>query len=425
MANRIVVGMQWGDEGKGKVVDLLSRAADIIARYQGGANAGHTVVVGNEKFILHLIPSGILHPGKICVIGNGVVIDILQLLAEIEELSKRNISVRGRLFISGAAHLVLPYHKTLDLFEETQRGQKIGTTGRGIGPAYADKFSRWGIRLIDLWDEERLPRQVALNIQQKARLLELWNSKIDWNEDQIVTFLLDACKRLSDYVTDTSLYLHQAIRQKKSILFEGAQGTLLDVDFGTYPFATSSNSIAGGALTGLGLGPKVVDEVIGVMKAYTTRVGNGPFPTELTDQNGTILQERGNEFGATTGRARRCGWLDAVLLRYAVRVNGINKLAVMKLDVLDTLEEIKICVGYNYRGQRLDEFPQDMRTFAGCTPIYETLPGWKKTTHGLTDYRLLPEASQRYLQRIVELIETPIVLVSASDRREETIWLES
>src|SRR5574341_90225 len=356
MTTKVVVGMQWGDEGKGKIVDILTSQADIVARYQGGANAGHTVVIGEQKFILHLIPSGILHPDKVCVIGNGVVIDLEYFFTEVEGLKKRGINPQNRLWISESAHLVMPYHKIMEAYEEEKRIEKIGTTLRGIGPAYQDKIARVGIRISDLWNEKIFEAKVKENLKAKQNVLKNYKRKLSLS--QTVKNALSFKSKIKNYVADTSLFLNQAIKQGKNLLLEGAQGTLLDVDFGTYPFGTSSNTTVGGACTGLGIAPKTIDEVIGVAKAYSTRVGNGPFPTELNDSLGNFLRQKGDEFGATTSRPRRCGWLDLVVLKYATRINGIEKLAITKLDVLDNLEEIKVCSGYKYKNDILKEFPQ-------------------------------------------------------------------
>src|SRR4030065_1727745 len=343
MTTRVVVGMQWGDEGKGKIVDVLASPSIIFARYQGGANAGHTVVVGEQKFILHLIPSGILHPEKVCVIGNGVVIDLEYFFTEIDALKKRGINPEGRIWISQSAHLVMPYHKTMEAYEEEKRKDKIGTTLRGIGPSYQDKIARAGIRISDLWDKKIFEAKVKENLKSKQNVLK--NSKENLSTAQIVKKVLSFKTKIKNYVRDTSLFLNQALKQNKNLLLEGAQGTLLDIDFGTYPFGTSSNTTVGGACTGLGIPPQAIDEVIGVAKANSTRVGNGPFSTVINNSFGSFLRQKGDEFGATTSRPRRCGWLDLVVLKYATRINGVDELAITKLDGLDNLDEIKVFTG--------------------------------------------------------------------------------
>lgn len=422
MTTRVVVGMQWGDEGKGKIVDILTSQADIVARYQGGANAGHTVVVGEQKFILHLIPSGVLHPEKVCVIGNGVVIDLEYFFTEIEALKKRGINPEGRIWISQSAHLVMPYHKIMEAYEEQKRKDKIGTTLRGIGPAYQDKIARVGIRISDLWDKKVFEAKVKENLKSKQNVLK--NSKDKLSAAQIVKFFSSFKNKIKNYVRDTSLFLNQAVKQNKNLLLEGAQGTLLDIDFGTYPFGTSSNTTVGGACTGLGIPPQAIDEVIGVAKAYSTRVGNGPFPTELNNSLGNSLRQKGDEFGATTSRPRRCGWLDLVVLKYATRINGVDKLAVTKLDVLDNLDEIKVCTSYKYKNEILDEFPQDQNLFEKCKPVYQTLPGWKTATQSITRIEKLPLNARRYLDYVQENTEAKIFLISTGCRREDTIILD-
>lgn len=423
MACRVVVGAQWGDEGKGKVVDILARDSDIVARYQGGANAGHTVVIGNKKFVLHLIPSGIMHPKKICIIGNGVVVDLEYFFQELKNLEQEGIKTKGRLWISNLAHLVMPYHKEEEKFIEQKRealsqGQRIGTTGRGVGPAYTDKIKRSGIRVIDLWDEKVLTEKIKFNLETKAL-----NSGIACSLENILCQLADYKNKIQEFVADTSELLHKALQKKKKILIEGAQGTLLDVDWGTYPFVTSSNTTAGGACTGLGIPPTAIDEVIGVSKAYTTRVGNGPFPTELSGELSEYLRDRGNEFGSTTNRPRRCGWLDLVALHYAKRINGFEKLAITKLDVLDNLKEIKICIGYELDGKKVKYFPAEISALEKAKPIYKTFPGWREKSSGLTSWKKLPENAKGYLKFISEELESKIILVSTGCKREETIVL--
>ncbi|MCK6620076.1 MAG: adenylosuccinate synthase [Calditrichaceae bacterium] len=418
----IVVGAQWGDEGKGKIVDLLSENFDMVARYQGGANAGHTVIIHDKKYVLHLIPSGILHPHAECVIGNGVVIDPLALLEEIRLLESEGIKVQGRLWISQKAHLIMPYHKLLDTASEEKEGaQKIGTTGRGIGPAYVDKADRKGIRIVDLLDRELFEQKLRRNLTEKNEVLNKIYGKLPLDVESIVREYLEFDRLIDPYIKDVSVYLSNAIEEGKSVLLEGAQGTLLDVDHGTYPFVTSSNPVSGGACIGVGIGPTRITEVMGVMKAYTTRVGAGPFPTELTGAEGEFLRREGQEFGATTGRPRRCGWFDAVVARYAVRINGIDSLAITKLDVLDRLEHIQVCKGYRFDGKLLKEFPTDPRILQGCEPEYQTLPGWRQPTHDARRWEDLPAAARQYLEFLETLTGCAIKIVSVGSQRSQTI----
>ncbi|MGQ9609983.1 MAG: adenylosuccinate synthase [bacterium] len=424
MANILVVGAQWGDEGKGKIVDFLTRDADIIARYQGGDNAGHTIVVGTEKFVLHLIPSGILHPGKKCIIGNGVVFSPEAFFKEIDELKKRGISVDNNLYISDRAHLIMPYHKLMEAYDENIRGSKrIGTTGRGIGPAYMDKAGRLGIRVGDLLNFDVFTEKLDLNLIIKARIL---NETKDWIASTR-SVIIDEYKNYSDklkpFIADTVAILNDALRAKKNILFEGAQGTLLDVDLGTYPYGTSSNSFAGGACTGLGISPTAIDKVIGLVKAYMTRVGEGPFPTELPPDINEKIRQRGGEFGATTGRPRRCGWFDAVATRYSSRVNGFTSIAVTKLDVLSELDPIKICVGYKYNGEFLTEFPGRIDILRNCKPVYEFMDGWLTDISEIKEYDSLPNNAKKYIQRISELVESKVELIGIGARRDQIISL--
>jgi len=424
MSTYIVVGTQWGDEGKAKIVDYLAQKADIVVRFQGGANAGHTVVTGDEEFIFHLIPTGIMHPDKICVIGNGVVIDPVALLEEIENLKIRGISIEGRLFISPNAHLVMPYHKVLERAREKSRGEgKIGATGRGIGPCYVDKVGRTGIRVVDLLDEKLFREKLSWNVREKNLILTKVYGSQGVDEKEIFGEYRELAGKITPFVTDTSVLLNQALRNGKSVLFEGAQGTLLDVDHGTYPFVTSSNTSAGNACAGSGVGPTRIDEVIGVAKAYTTRVGNGPLPTELKDEIGEKMRELGHEYGATTGRPRRCGWFDAVVARFSARINGLTSLAITRLDVLDSFPEIKICTAYRYNGRTIEEFPSDLRILSGCEPVYETWKGWMVPTSETLNFDQLPENAKRYLNRIAQLTDTEISLVSVGRRREQTIVL--
>jgi len=422
MSVRVVVGAQWGDEGKGKMIDLMSETADIAARYQGGANAGHTVVIAGKKYVLHLIPSGILQKNTVCVIGNGVVIDPVALIEEIKMLESMGIEIKGRLFISHLAHLIMPYHKMLDRAREKKAAaDKIGTTGRGIGPAYIDKINRAGIRIVDLLDRDTFEQKLRKNIEEKNELLKKIYKAEQLAVEPIIREYLDFDKLINPYIKDVSLYLNQAIKAGKKVLLEGAQGTLLDIDFGTYPYVTSSTPTSGGACSGLGIGPTFVDEVYGVIKAYTTRVGMGPFPTEMGDDDLVNLRELGDEFGATTGRPRRCGWFDAVIANYAARINGISAFALTKLDILDTLNEIKVCVSYEYEGKRITEFPSEMRILENCQPIYETYPGWESSTSEIKKFHDLPDNAKKYIHRIEELTDTGVAIVSVGSGREQTI----
>ena len=428
MSTLIVVGSQWGDEGKGKITDLLSEEADIIVRYQGGCNAGHTVVKGDEQYIFHLIPSGILHQGVKCLIGNGVVIDPESLLQEIENLKKKNIEIDDNLFIDFKAHVVFPYHKTLDEIKETKRGKdKIGTTKRGIGPAYADKIARTGIRMIDLIDEKSLPKKLENNLNEKDTIFEkLYRLKISNQEKKdILKKYIEYGQLLKKYVTDVSLYLNQAINEDKKILFEGAQGTLLDVDHGTFPYVTSSNPIAGGACIGTGVGPTKIDRVMGITKAYTTRVGRGPFPTEMQGELEEYTRQKGGEFGATTGRPRRCGWFDAVLVNYAVRINGMDSMVLTKIDVLSDFDKIKICTSYKCNGEIINEFPVHLETLQNCIPVYEEMEGWKGDISQITKYEDFPQQLKAYINRIEELVKTKVVIVSVGPKRSQTIIREN
>ena len=423
MSVTIIVGAQWGDEGKGKIVDLLSEKFDIVARYQGGANAGHTVKVGDKTTVLHLIPSGIMHPNTTCIIGNGVVLDPIAFREEVKLLEKEGIQVDGRLFISQNAHLIMPYHKLIDKASEEKQGiDKIGTTGRGIGPAYVDKFNRKGIRIIDLLKREQFEKKLRKNIEEKNDIIEHIYGKSPLNVDEIVAEYLNFDKEIDKYVKDTSIYLNNAIDAGKNVLLEGAQGTLLDVDHGTYPFVTSSNPSSGGACIGVGIGPTRITEVIGVFKAYTTRVGQGPFPTELHDAEGNFLREEGHEFGATTGRPRRCGWFDSLVARYAIRINGINSLAITKLDILDKLEKINICTGYKLRDEILEEFPADLQILQQCEPIYEEINGWQEPTSHIKTWDDMPQGARKYLEFIESLINRPIKIISVGSKRSQTIF---
>jgi adenylosuccinate synthase len=424
LANVVVIGAQWGDEGKGKITDLLSRSADIVVRYQGGVNAGHTVVVDDRTFKLHLIPSGILYPNTECIIGAGTVIDPKVLIQELDTLKDLGISTQN-LFISSAAHITMPYHRTIDQAAEVQRGDhKIGTTGRGIGPTYADKSERTGIRMLDLVDPDVFRKQLGWILPHKNVLLEKLYDLPPLDLEAILEEYSGYAQRLKPHVVDCSLTIYNAILRRRNILFEGAQGTLLDLDHGTYPYVTSSNPVAGGACVGTGIGPTMIDRVIGVAKAYTTRVGEGPFPTELGDEVGAELCDRGAEFGTTTGRQRRCGWFDAVIGRYAVRINGMDCIAITKLDVLDELEEIKVCVAYEINGERCEDFPSNASLFAHCKPIYKTLPGWKQSTEHCRTLEDLPKTALDYLKFLAEIMAVPIAIVSLGADRDQTIIVE-
>ena len=426
MPVQIIVGAQWGDEGKGKIVDHLSEDVDIVARYQGGANAGHTVIIPGKRgenarqFVLHLIPSGIFHKHVTCVIGNGVVLDPVALMTEIDALTKAGIKIHGRLLISHNAHLIMPYHKALDSIRE-KGSQKIGTTGRGIGPAYIDKYMRTGIRVVDLLDRDILCTKLKQNIQEKNELLKQIYHSEELDVDAIISEYQEFDKTIDEYVTDTSKYLNESLAKKKMILAEGAQGALLDVDHGTYPYVTSSSPTSGGACTGLGIPPTEINSIVGVVKAYSTRVGNGPFPTELNDKTGETLRSVGGEFGATTGRPRRCGWLDFVSLRYSVQVNGIQKIAITKLDVLDDFDEISVCTNYELRGKKISSFPTDAGTLEAVRPVYKTFKGWKSKTSDVRRYNDLPAAAKKYIESIGQLLQTNIWMVSVGPRRDQTL----
>lgn len=425
MASIAVVGTQWGDEGKGKIVDLLAERADIVARYQGGPNAGHTVVIKGKRYILHSIPSGILSPGKRCIIGGGMVIDPALLLQEIQELKEQGVAVDSNLLISRRAHLIMPYHRILDQVRERHLGKgKIGTTGRGIGPAYTDKAARTGIRVGDLWNEQWFRAKLRSNLEEKNCLLVQLYGQQPLDYEAIYTEYMGYRDQLRPYVTDTELVLKEAILKGEHVLLEGAQGTMLDVDLGSYPFVTSSNATVGGASTGIGIPPKQIGKVIGVAKAYTTRVGAGPFPTELLGEEGDLLRQRGEEFGATTGRPRRCGWFDAVVVRHAVWLNGIESLALTKLDVLDAYARIYICNAYRYKGEILREVPDDLAVFTRCQPVYEELEGWQQSTYGITSFAALPDQAKRYIDTIARSVGTEIGIISTGSAREESIFLD-
>jgi len=427
LANIVIVGTQWGDEGKGKIVDLLAEYADVVVRFQGGNNAGHTMVVNGEQFISHLVPSGILQ-GKTCIIGNGMVVDPEVLISEIDYLAEKGIDVGPeKLKISEKAHIIMPYHKQLDMAREKKASgkEKIGTTGRGIGPCYEDKASRRGIRFVDLLDPDIFDKKVRTAAEEKNFYLSQYYGAEGVSDAAIVSDFGPYRDRLNDYVSDVSVFMDRKMRAGSQLLFEGAQGTHLDIDHGTYPYVTSSSTISGNACCGAGLGPRRIDHVTGIAKAYTTRVGQGPFPTELFDEIGNRIQEKGAEFGATTGRRRRCGWLDTVMLRNAARLNSLSGLAITKLDVLGGLDEIKICTGYTCRGKSVSEFPANLNILEACEPVYETLAGWDKDISKIRSYEALPDETKQYLSRIEALTETPIDIISVGPGRNETIMLKN
>jgi len=421
MPNTVLIGAQWGDEGKGKIIDVLTRDADVVVRYQGGNNAGHTVKFGDEVYVLHLIPSGILHAGKMCVIGNGVVVDPAALLKEIAELEQKGVAVKGRLFVSDRCHVIFPYHRALDAGREDQcaAGEKIGTTKRGIGPSYADKAARQGLRMGDLTDPVFVPLLEKRILDANRVLSASGGQTVDAGE--VVALYREMAAELAPYITDTVSLLNRAVKDKKSILFEGAQGTMLDIDFGSYPFVTSSNATAGGACTGTGIPPNRIDRVIGVIKAYTTRVGEGPFPTELKDDIGEQMRKEGGEFGATTGRPRRCGWFDAVVGRYAAMINGVDYWAMTKLDVLDGLKTLRICTAYECDGKRYDTVPANIRILERCKPVYEEMAGWRTSTKDVTRFEDLPARARAYVDRLCELTGVKLGILSVGAKRESTL----
>jgi adenylosuccinate synthase len=425
MPNVIVVGSQWGDEGKGKIVDFLSEKADVVARYQGGHNAGHTVVINEEKFILHLIPSGILSKDKICLIGSGVVVDPAALIEEIKGLKERAIDVGKNLFLSKNAHLIMPYHIAIDKESERSKGTKsLGTTGRGIGPAYVDKMARVGIRVADFLQPLVFKEKLKSNLFYINFLLENLYKFPRFEIEDIYSEYMGYAEKLSEYIADTDIIINKMISENKNVLFEGAQGTLLDIDHGTYPYVTSSNPIAGGACTGLGVGPTKISKVLGVTKAYTTRVGSGPFPTEIKDSLGNSLRERGGEYGATTGRPRRCGWIDMVILKHSARINGFTGIAITKLDILDGMDVIKMCISYRHKGKTYEEFPKEINIFEECEPVYEELEGWSETTVGIKDFNRLPETAKIYIKKIEKILGVEVHLISTGRRRDELIQLK-
>jgi len=422
VANIVVIGTQWGDEGKGKIVDLLAEYSDFVVRFQGGNNAGHTMVVNKKQFISHLVPSGILQ-GNICIIGNGMVVDPTVLIEEMDYLIAEGITVDAEnLKISEKAHLIMPYHKEIDAGREAMKGdKKIGTTGRGIGPCYEDKATRRGIRFVDLLEPDVLTEKVNSLIKEKNFYLKNCLSADCLDADAIIDQCKEIASRLAPHIANTSVIINDAIKKGKQVLFEGAQGTHLDIDHGTYPYVTSSNTVSGNACCGAGVGPKAITGVIGIVKAYTTRVGAGPFPTELTDEIGDAIQKKGAEFGATTGRRRRCGWLDMVILKNAIRLNGLTGIAITKLDVLGGIQELQICTAYEYKGRILEEFPASLKVLEACKPIYETLPGWSEDISTMRKETDLPQNVRNYLKRIEQLSDTPIDIISVSPERDATI----
>lgn len=422
MSVSVVIGSQWGDEGKGKIVDLLSNESDVVARYQGGANAGHTICWGDKTVVLHLVPSGVFHDNTTCVIGNGVVIDPVAILKEINTIREEGYDVEGRLLISHNAHLIMPYHKKIEEARELAKGgNAIGTTGRGIGPAYVDKFARTGIRVVDLLDRDVLRKKLKRSIEEKNAILSSVYGAAKLNVESIIEEYVEFDKLIDPYVTDTAQYLCNAIAEGKRVMAEGAQGSLLDVDFGTYPYVTSSHPTVGGCCTGLGIPPTSINRVIGIVKAYCTRVGNGPFPTELTDEIGQQLQEVGHEFGATTGRPRRCGWLDLVALKYTSLINGLTELTITKLDVMSGLDEIKVCTAYRYDGKETKRFPSEIQTLKKVEPVYTSMPGWKEDISGISRFEDLPETAQSYLQFVANQTGVGISMISTGPKRSQTI----
>jgi adenylosuccinate synthase len=425
MPNIVVIGAQWGDEGKGKVVDVITPQVNVVVRFSGGNNAGHTVVVGREKYVLHTIPSGILHNGCRCVVGCGVVIDPGSLIEEMESLVQRGVTLDGNLYISKNAHLIMPYHPALDRASEAMRGaRRIGTTGKGVGPAYVDKAARVGIRMADLLDERLFREKLEFNLAYKNRLLREFYDAETFSVEAILNQYLRYAGWLAPYITDTALLLSKWIDSGYSVLFEGAQATMLDIDHGTYPYITSSSTTAGGAATGTGVPPTKIHGVLGVAKAYSTRVGEGPFPTEMTGTIAETIRARGNEYGATTGRPRRCGWFDGVVMRYAVRINGFDTVALTKLDVLDQCETVKVCTGYRWRGDIITDFPEEETAMARLEPVYEEISGWMSSTAGARNESDLPAKARRYLERLEELIGVPFCLISTGAQRDETILCE-
>ncbi|MGD9158450.1 MAG: adenylosuccinate synthase [Desulfobacteraceae bacterium] len=425
MSNVVVIGAQWGDEGKGKVVDLLASKADMVVRFQGGNNAGHTLVVNGEQTICHLIPSGILHKDKKCLIGNGVVVDPEVLLAEIDKLTSKGISISPENFsLSEKAHLIMPYHKAIDMASEAAKGKdKIGTTGRGIGPCYEDKVARRGVRAIDLLDPEILAEKISANLREKNFLLTEFYKTEALGFQPIYDKYMEMAERLKPYISNVSIEVDQVVRKNGKILFEGAQGTHLDIDHGTYPFVTSSNPVSGSACPGVGIGPGKLHHILGIVKAYTTRVGAGPFPTELDDEIGNYIQEKGAEFGATTGRRRRCGWLDLAMMKDSIRYNGLNSIGMTKLDVLTGLDVIKVCIAYELDGKEIDYMPASLKDLAGCKPVYKEFPGWKEDISSAKSVDELPEEAKNYIKSLEEIMEVPFSIISVGPMRDQTIEL--
>jgi adenylosuccinate synthase len=426
MANVVVVGAQWGDEGKGKVVDCLTEMADAVARFQGGHNAGHTVVINDRQFILHIVPSGILHPDKLSIIGNGVVVEPGAMIEEINGLRKSGIRIDDNLRISKTAHVIMPHHIAIDQQKEVKRGnKKIGTTGRGIGPAYVDKIARSGIRMVDLLWPEVFRDKLFFCLDEYNSILKNMLGADELDGDAIYDTYMGYADVLKTYIDDTDVIVNDLIEKGKNVLFEGAQGTLLDIDHGTYPYVTSSNASAGGACTGLGVGPTKIHAVLGVVKAYTTRVGSGPFPTELHDKLGEDIRAKGGEFGATTGRPRRCGWLDFVALKHSVRVNGLTGIILTKLDILDELPSLKICTGYRYNGGMIKDFPKELQVLEKCEPVYEEVPGWQASTIGIREFGKLPRKARDYIRLIEDTLKVPVEIISTGQKRDQLITLKS
>ncbi len=422
----VIVGAQWGDEGKGKIVDVLTEKADCVARYQGGHNAGHTVVINNEKFVLHIVPSGVLHKGKLCIIGNGVVVDPASLIKEIDGLKERGIEVGQNLLLSKNAHLIMPYHTAIEKEQENNKGsKKIGTTGKGIGPSYVDKTARTGFRVGELLYPEAFTEKLAVNIAGVNHILKTLYNADGFDVDAVYKEYMGYASRLSEHIADTDIIVNRIIDEKKNVLLEGAQGTLLDIDHGTYPYVTSSSASAGGACTGLGISPVKINKIVGIVKAYTTRVGEGPFPTEIKGHIGEAIREKGGEYGATTGRPRRCGWLDVVALRHSIRINGFGGLVMTKLDILDGMEKLMICKAYKHSGKLYEDFPKELNILQECEPVYEEVPGWKSSTTGIKDFEKLPENAKSYIRMIEKMLGVPVEIVSLGQRRDELIVLKN
>lgn len=426
MPTKVVTGAQWGDEGKGKITDFLAEKADVVVRYQGGNNAGHTVEVDDKKYKLHLIPSGILYDNALCLIGNGVVIDPEALIEEMDYLKNKGIKINPKkLLISDRAHLIMPYHKVIDSVCEKSRGKgDIGTTGKGIGPCYTDKHERSGIRVCDLMHEDVFKEKLKQNIEIKNKIIKEVYGGQELNFEEVYEKYMGYRDKIKDYVADTTVVLYDEIKSGKKVLFEGAQGMLLDIDFGTYPYVTSSHPIAGGVCTGAGIGPTMIDGAVGVCKAYTTRVGKGPFPTELLDEMGDTIREKGFEYGTTTGRARRCGWLDLIILKFAARISGLTELAITKLDTLAGIDKVKVCTGYEFEGKVIDYFPASLEDLALCKPVYEEFDGWDDSVQNARTYNELPETAKAYLRRIEEFTGVKISIVSVGPGRDQTIVIK-